>query len=155
MGRSSSPVIFDLKREAVFSACFFHDTDHEVSWNDIFNVNAIRSLKEKGDFEIFSKTYVVEEINFPQISVKNFISEKIISPRGIDEIYANAVNFVDTWTQPRNRLYFPTRKVTLHLGYTLINEVPHYGVACVKNRKYKISLNEVVVDTQRGDYWLI
>jgi hypothetical protein len=161
MGRLSTPVEFSLGRKIVLSPWELQESSHEISFNDLFNQIILRSLKERNMGEIPFRTYVLEEINYPQISLKKFISEKLIKPRSIEDIYANAVNFVNVWTQPgdstqpRNKLYSPHRKVMLHLGYLHVSNVEYFAFSFVHKNKYKIFLKENAMDTQSGDFWLI
>ena len=105
--------------------------------------------------EIPFRTYVLEEINYPQISLKKFIAEKRINPRSIEDIYANTVNFVNVWSQPGNKLYSPHKKVMLHLGYLNVSGVEYFAFSFVHKNKYKIFLKDNALDTQSGDFWLI
>lgn len=155
MGRISEPVSYSLKREVVISPFQLQNTGYNVSFDANFNWNIVRPLKMNKMSHVPEKTYVLEEINFPFLSLNQFVSQKGINPFGIEHIYANAVNFVQFWTQPRNPLFLPSKVVILYLGYTFVGNMRQHAIGILEDKRYKIILDTHRKDTQRGDFWLI
>jgi hypothetical protein len=155
MGRISEPVNYSLQRKVIISPYQLQETGCNVSFDAHFNWNIVKPLKLNKTIFIPEKTYVLEEVNFPSLSVDNFISQKGIRPRSIEEIYANAVNFVETWTQPSKPLFLRHKVIVLYLGYTLIGSMRNHAVGILEENRYKIILDTNPRETMRGDFWLI